>query len=125
MARPDQTGVDAVENAAVTVQLRHPRTEYVQIPRRAPPISLRAYDARHDLVLADLAEGQRLGARIDAMLSRDEVACVHLHHAKPGCYAARADRAPTERVARAAETQSTGGPADGRSKATVRPDATC
>ena len=59
----------------------------------ARPISLRAFDARHDMVAADLAEGSALHGAIRSLLARRDVAYLHLHNAKPGCYAARAERA--------------------------------
>ena len=45
------------------------------------------------MVSADMVEGTALEGVIDAMLARPEVAYLHLHNAKPGCYAARVDRA--------------------------------
>ena len=55
-------------------------------------LSLRAFD-KHDMLCdADLAEGNQIAPTIDRLFSNDEVAYIHLHFAKPGCYAARADR---------------------------------
>ena len=55
-------------------------------------LSLRAFDARHFLVAADVVEGHALGPRLEAMLDDSRVGYVHLHHAKQGCYAARVTR---------------------------------
>jgi hypothetical protein len=55
-------------------------------------LSLRAFDQHGMLRDADLAEGDQLAARIEEMLANPEIAYLHLHFAKPGCYAARADR---------------------------------
>jgi hypothetical protein len=55
-------------------------------------LSLRAFDRNDMLRDADLAEGDQLAVRIEAMLANPEIAYLHLHFAKPGCYAARADR---------------------------------
>lgn len=60
---------------------------------RARPLSLRGFDAAGMLVAADLADGAALEGVLGPMLSDPAVAYVHLHFAKPGCYAARADRA--------------------------------
>ncbi len=58
------------------------------------PISLRAFNSDGDMVAADLADGEAaLRAGLDQLLGLPEVADVHLHNAKPGCYAARAVRA--------------------------------
>jgi hypothetical protein len=55
-------------------------------------LSLRAFDARHHLVNADLAKGEEIESRIDALFADARVAYLHAHYAKPGCYAARIDR---------------------------------
>lgn len=54
-------------------------------------ISIRAFDATHDMVAADVVEGRELKTAIPAMLAQSGVAYLHLHNAKPGCYAARVD----------------------------------
>lgn len=59
---------------------------------RSRTISLRGFDAKHMLVAADLAEGAHLKSAIETMLGNRKVSYVHLHYAKPGCFAARAVR---------------------------------
>ena len=54
-------------------------------------ISIRAFDEAHDMVAADVVDGADLAAAIPDMLSREGVAYLHLHNAKPGCFAARVD----------------------------------
>jgi hypothetical protein len=56
-------------------------------------ISVRAFDDKHYLVNADVVEGSSLGEVIPAMFRDPEVAYLHLHHAKQGCFAARVTRA--------------------------------
>ena len=56
-------------------------------------ISVRAFDDKHFLVNADVIDGSRLSESIPAMFQNPEVAYLHLHHAKPGCFAARVTRA--------------------------------
>jgi len=56
-------------------------------------ISIRAFDDKHYMVDADVVEGSRLSASIPAMLQDPRVAYLHLHNAKPGCFAARVTRA--------------------------------
>lgn len=55
-------------------------------------LSLRAFDARHMIVAAELASGAGIAPAIVALLAEPAVAYIHAHYAKPGCYAARIDR---------------------------------
>lgn len=56
-------------------------------------ISLRAYDARGMMVWADVAPGGELEPAIEALFAHERTAYLHLHYAKPGCYACRVERA--------------------------------
>ncbi|MBS1724323.1 MAG: DUF1203 domain-containing protein [Armatimonadetes bacterium] len=56
-------------------------------------LSVRAYDSQGTLLDADVAEGTALDAIIDAFFADSQVAYLHLHNAKPGCYSCRVDRA--------------------------------
>jgi hypothetical protein len=56
-------------------------------------ISVRAFDERHYMIAADVVEGSKLGEAIPVMLENPEVAYLHLHNAKPGCFAASVTRA--------------------------------
>jgi hypothetical protein len=60
---------------------------------RGRTIALRAFDAEGMLIDADLAEGSALEPLIARMLADPKAAYLHAHYAKPGCYAARVDRA--------------------------------
>ncbi|HTT44370.1 MAG TPA: DUF1203 domain-containing protein [Steroidobacteraceae bacterium] len=60
---------------------------------RARMISLRAFDAHDLMVDADLADGRELEPAIERLLQRNDVAYLHAHYAKRGCYAARIERA--------------------------------
>jgi hypothetical protein len=55
-------------------------------------LSLRAFDDQAMIVGADLVEGEKLGKALDNLLANPAAAYVHIHYAKFGCYAARADR---------------------------------
>jgi hypothetical protein len=61
---------------------------------RSRVLSLRAYNAKHLMVDADIADGGALEAALGRLFENDRVAYVHVHYAKPGCYACRVDRAP-------------------------------
>lgn len=56
-------------------------------------LSLRAFDGQHLMVDADVAEGAALEPLIERLLARPDVAYVHAHFARRGCYAALIQRA--------------------------------
>ena len=56
-------------------------------------ISLRAFDADHMIVDADVTEGTALEPLIERLLANPKAAYLHAHYAKRGCYAARIERA--------------------------------
>lgn len=56
-------------------------------------MSARAYDAAHMIVDAAVCEGNEVGAEIRRLFDNDEVAYIHLHNAKQGCFSSRVDRA--------------------------------
>lgn len=60
---------------------------------RRRPISLRAFDAGHDMVDADLSHGSVLFPLIERMLADPAVAYLHAHYARRGCFAAVVERA--------------------------------
>ena len=56
-------------------------------------ISIRAFDLNHWMVEGDVCDGRELDATIQRLLAKSEVGYLHAHYAKPGCYAARIERA--------------------------------
>jgi hypothetical protein len=60
---------------------------------RIRPISLRAFDASHMMVEAELVDGSDMDAAIGRLFARPGVDYLHAHYATRGCYAARIDRA--------------------------------
>ena len=62
-----------------------------QLRRRL--LSVRAYDAAGWMKHADVTPGAELAAVIGRLFADPAVAYLHVHNAKPGCYAARVDRA--------------------------------
>ena len=55
-------------------------------------LSVRAYDA-HDLIVdADVVDGKALATQIENFFNRIDVAYLHVHYARRGCYACRIDR---------------------------------
>lgn len=55
-------------------------------------LSVRAFDATHRMVEAEVVEGAVLEGLLEPMLDRGDVAYVHLHYARRGCFAALAVR---------------------------------
>jgi hypothetical protein len=69
-------------------------------------LSVRAYGTDHMMRDADVIDGEDTAATLTRMFADPEVAFVHLHNAKPGCYAARADPSPPSGCARRAASRS-------------------
>jgi len=55
-------------------------------------ISWRAFNAKGLMVDADVLDGKLLASRLTDVFSNKDVEYVHLHNARPGCYAARVTR---------------------------------
>jgi hypothetical protein len=55
-------------------------------------LSLRAFDTAGMMVDADVMHGSELVLAITRMLAKGAVSYLHVHNAKPGCFAARVDR---------------------------------
>lgn len=60
---------------------------------RSRLLSLRAFDSKGMMRTADVVPGTAVENGIEQMLDDSAVEYVHIHYAKPGCYAARVDRA--------------------------------
>lgn len=56
-------------------------------------LSVRAYDADDMIVDADVVDGRQAGALFRRYLDQPQVAYLHVHLARRGCYAGRVDRA--------------------------------
>lgn len=56
-------------------------------------LSVRAYDEAGIMLDSDVCEGVALEEAVERCFAQPEVAYLHLHNAKPGCYACRVDRA--------------------------------
>ena len=56
-------------------------------------ISVRAYDAQHMIVVASVCEGPLVAEEIGKYFADDEVAYIHLHNAKRGCFSCLVERA--------------------------------
>ena len=74
-------------------QQRFDRADAVPEQLRKRLLSLRAFDVDAMLVAADVIDGTAVESLIERLFSEERTAYLHVHFAKPGCYAARVDRA--------------------------------
>ena len=67
-----------------------------EVPKqlRSRTLSVRAYDAGGLMVDADIVDGQELESIVARLFSTPEADYLHVHFARPGCYACRIDRGP-------------------------------
>ena len=56
-------------------------------------VSVRAFDARHMMIDADVVEGTQAAETFARLLSNPAAEYLHVHNAKRGCYSARVERA--------------------------------
>lgn len=95
----DHHRVDTPYRASGPVYVREaatqalPATDEVPALLRARLLSLRAYDTRGMMVWADAVPGTEVETAIEALFAIERSAYIHIHYAKPGCYACRVERA--------------------------------
>jgi Protein of unknown function (DUF1203) len=68
------------------------RVDHIPEVLRPRVLSLRAFDAAHMMVNADLVDGGQVETLIERMLGNPAVDYVHAHYAKQGCFACRIER---------------------------------
>jgi hypothetical protein len=71
---------------------QYDRVDEVPDQLRRRLLSVRGFDEHGMLRDADVAQGTALESVIDRLFADDKIAYLHIHMAKPGCYAARVDR---------------------------------
>jgi len=71
----------------------HPGIDEVPEMLVARHLSIRGFDADDWLVDAGLAAGHAISSAIESTFANPEVAYIHLHNAKLGCYLAKVTRA--------------------------------
>jgi hypothetical protein len=89
--------VDSPFRASHAIYVRKGEETYEaidQVPEqlRLRLLSVRAFDEKGMLVGADVVDGRELEGVIDRLLSDKRAGYLHVHYAKPGCYAARIER---------------------------------
>lgn len=72
---------------------QYDRVDEVPDQLRRRLLSVRGFDARGMLRDADVVQGTALEPLVERLFADAQVAYLHIHMARPGCYAARVDRA--------------------------------
>jgi Protein of unknown function (DUF1203) len=72
---------------------RYDRIDEVPTIMRIRLLSLRAFDGNHMMIDAELAQGDGVESAIYHLFANPKAAYIHVHNAKPGCYAGRIERA--------------------------------
>ena len=84
--------------ASGPIFVRRGRPEAARIVNELPPyltlrpLSVRAYDAADQMVDAEVVDGAEAESLIERYLAREDVAYLHIHYARRGCFACRVDR---------------------------------
>ena len=60
---------------------------------RSRLLAIRAFDAEHMMIDAEVCDGTQAAVLFDRFLSAPQTSYLHVHNAKRGCYAARVERA--------------------------------
>ncbi len=68
-------------------------TNAIPDPVRVRLLSVRAYDAQDLIVDAEVVDGSEIEGLIERFFAQKDVAYLHIHYARRGCYACRVDRA--------------------------------
>ena len=55
-------------------------------------VAVRAFDARHMMIDAEIVDGTAAAGLFERMLSNPDASYLQVHNAKRGCYAARVER---------------------------------
>jgi hypothetical protein len=78
-----------VRQAAVESYRQHQEIPPV-LPCRL--LSLRAYDTDDLMVEAEVIDGKDVAAELTKLFTRSDIAYIHIHYARRGCFACRVDR---------------------------------
>jgi hypothetical protein len=70
----------------------HPAVGEVPLVMQSRLISLRSFDETDMMINADVVPGAAVAEAIEQAFSDQAVAYIHLHYAKPGCFAASVQR---------------------------------
>jgi len=90
--------VDSPFRASHAIYVRKGEQQFDAVDRVPPMLrsrllSVRAFDTDGMLADADVADGTDLETLIERQFANPQTQYLHIHFARPGCYAARVDRA--------------------------------
>ncbi|WP_420334874.1 DUF1203 domain-containing protein [Roseibium sp.] len=71
----------------------HPAPDVVPASISSRLLSVRAFNAAHEIIDADVIDGSEVAGLISNFFSNPDVDYLHLHFAKRGCFAAKVTRA--------------------------------
>jgi hypothetical protein len=94
----EHQGADTPYRSSHAIYVREGATEtwsghHLPEVMRKRLLSLRGFSTDGSMIDADVVEGSEAEPVIERLLADPAVAYIHAHYAKPGCYAARIDRA--------------------------------
>ena len=95
----EHLAADTPYRASHAIYVREVAVEAVPAVDEVPEVlrrrllSVRAFDAYDMMIDADVIDGRALEPVLTRFFDSPRVAYLHLHNAKPGCYAARVERA--------------------------------
>jgi hypothetical protein len=98
LAHYEHHAVASPFRASHAIYVRQGERQYDAVDRVPPMLrsrllSVRAFDADGMLVDADVVDGVDLEPLIERQFAQAQTQYLHIHFARPGCYAARVDRA--------------------------------
>ena len=71
---------------------RHHKAGTVPLQQRVRPLSIRGFNKQHMMVKTELTEGVGVLEACMEMLADADVEYLHLHNARPGCFAVKVER---------------------------------
>lgn len=98
----EHLGVATPYRSRHAIYVREAATEISLAPGEVPEVlrtrllSVRAFDEEGMMVGAEVVTGTELESAIRQLFADQHAEYLHVHNAKPGCYAARIDRWPEE-----------------------------
>ncbi len=92
--QPNDTPYQASHAVFVRKDVKQARPNQGEIPQvlKIRLLSVRAFNSAHDMIDADVAEGDVVEKTIRRMFENPDIDYLHLHNAKPGCFAASVSR---------------------------------
>ena len=90
--------VDSPYRASGPIYVRQGAAPAAVAPGEVPEVlrtrllSVRAYDREHLMIDADVVDGRQLETLVARLFANTAAAYLHVHFARPGCYACRVDR---------------------------------